>query len=163
KTIAFFDHGFIADDQGAVALVDLSGKVRKFPTHYLSLQGLAWSPAGDEIWYTAAEAGVGRSLYAATLSGRPRVVPKVPGSLTLRGISKAGLVLLTHDDVRKGIMGLGPGQTKERDLSWLEWSIPIALSDDGTTLVFDEQGEATGEQYAVCIRKTDGSPVVRLG
>ena len=163
KTIAFFDHPFPTDDQGNVALVDLAGKVRKLSAHYLSVQGLAWSPNGGEVWFTAAETGVGRSLYAMTPSGKERVLSKVPGSLTLRDLSKAGLVLLTHDNVRKGIMGLGPGQSKERDLSWLEWSVPTDLSDDGATLLFNEEGEATGEQYAVCIRKTDGSPVIRLG
>ncbi len=163
RTIAFLDHPFQTDDQGAVALVDLAGKVRKLTRQYLSVQGLAWSPGSREIWFTAAESGVGRSLYAVTPSGATRTLSKVPGSLTLRDVSKAGLVLLTHDDVRKGIMGLAPGQTKERDLSWLEWSIPMDLSDDGNTLLFNEQGQATGEQYAVCIRKTDGSPVIRLG
>jgi hypothetical protein len=98
-----------------------------------------------------------------TLSGKERVISKVPGGLTLRDISKAGLVLLSHENVRKGIMGLGPGQTKERELSWLEWSLPYDLSRDGTTLLFNEQGLAGGEYYAVCLRKTDGSPVIRLG
>ena len=163
KTIAFFDHPFPTDDQGGLALVDLAGTVRKLPIHYLSVQGLAWSPDGKEVWFTGADTGVGRSLFAATPAGKHRVLSKVPGSLTLRDVSKTGLVLLTHDNVRKGIMGLGPGQTKERDLSWLEWSVPTDLSDDGTTLLFNEEGEATGEQYAVCIRKTDGSPVIRLG
>ena len=128
KTIAFFDHPFPIDDRGAVAVIDLSGHRRKISKDYESVQGLAWSADGREIWYTAAESGVGRSLYAITPSGAERILSKVPGTLTLRDVSKSGLALLTHDNVRKGIMGLGPGQTKERELSWLEWSLPYDLS-----------------------------------
>jgi len=163
KTIAFLDHPFPTDDQGAVAVIDLAGKKTKLSRDYESVQGLSWSPDGKEIWFTAAEAGAGRSLRAVSLAGKERVLSNVPGGLTLRDISRTGRVLLTHDNVRKGIMGLGPGQAKERELSWLDWSLPYDLSDDGTTLLFNEQGQAVGENYAVCVRKTDGSPVVRLG
>ncbi|MGE5248207.1 MAG: protein kinase domain-containing protein, partial [Verrucomicrobiota bacterium] len=163
KRIAFLDHPFAADDRGAVALADLAGKRTKLSREYESIQGLAWSPDGREVWFTAAESGAGRSLRAVTLSGKERVVSKVPGGLTLRDIAKSGRVLLTHDNVRKGIMGLGPGQAKERELSWLEWSLANDLSDDGATLLFNEQGQAVGEDYAICLRKTDGSPVIRLG
>jgi WD40 repeat protein len=163
KTIAILDHPFVGDDRGAVAMIDLGGHRTKLSVDYESVQGLAWSPDGREVWFTGADSGTGRALRAVTLSQKERVISKVPGVLTLRDISKSGLVLLTHDNARKGIMGLGPGQTKERELSWLEWSLPYALSKDGTTLLFNEQGQATGENYAVCIRKTDGSPVIRLG
>jgi hypothetical protein len=60
-------------------------------------------------------------------------------------------------------MGMGPGQAKERELSWLEWSIAVDLSDDGSMLLMDEQGQAIGDRYAICVRKLDGSPVIRLG
>jgi hypothetical protein len=163
KKIAFLDHPFPTDDRGAVSLLELGGGRKKVSAEYESLQGLAWSPDGREIWFTAAESGQGRSLCAVTPSGKERVLSKVPGSLTLRDISKTGVVLLTHDNVRKGIIGLGAGQSREREFSWLEWSIPMDLSDDGATLLFNEQGQATGDQYAVCLRKTDGSPVIRLG
>ena len=49
----------------------------------------------------------------------------------------------------------------DRDLSWLNTSHARALSQDGQTLLFSET--ALGTNYAVCLRKTDGSPVVRLG
>jgi len=58
---------------------------------------------------------------------------------------------------------LRPGEAKERDLSWLDWSAPTDLSADGKTLVFLESGEGGGENYAAYIRKIDGSPAVRLG
>lgn len=49
----------------------------------------------------------------------------------------------------------------DRNLSWLNTSHARALSQDGQTLLFSET--ALGPNYAVCLRKTDGSPVLRLG
>jgi len=37
------------------------------------------------------------------------------------------------------------------------------MSPDGKTIVFSETGEATGGNYGIYLRKTDGSPAVRLG
>src|SRR5262249_51280431 len=45
----------------------------------------------------------------------------------------------------------------------LDFSQAISLSPDGRTLLFTEQSGVVGNNYAVCVRKTDGSPVVRLG
>ena len=58
---------------------------------------------------------------------------------------------------------LAPGQARERDLSWLDLSDPVALTADGRTLLFMEESGSVGVNYAVCLRQTDGSPVVRLG
>ena len=55
-------------------------------------------------------------------------------------------------------MGLATGETRERDLSWLDWSLPIDLSPDGTQVVFDEEGEQGGPSYTVAVRDLRGSP-----
>jgi hypothetical protein len=77
--------------------------------------------------------------------------------------SKDGHVLVTRDDLRAGMAGLAPGESKERDLSWHDWTVPRDLSDDGTLVSFDETGEAGGETGGLYVRRTDGSPAVRLG
>ncbi len=51
----------------------------------------------------------------------------------------------------------------DRDLSWMDFSVIRDISADGTTLLFDESGEGGRETYGVYIRRTDGSPAVRLG
>jgi Tol biopolymer transport system component len=61
------------------------------------------------------------------------------------------------------MVGLPPGQTKERDLSWLDWSVPASLSADGKMILFQEAGEGGGPKYAAYLRNTDGSPAIRLG
>jgi Tol biopolymer transport system component len=60
-------------------------------------------------------------------------------------------------------MGVTPGDSKEKSFCWLDYSYPADLSADGKTVLFDEEGGGGGSGYAVYVRKTDGSPAVRLG
>ncbi len=161
--IAFLDHPQHRDDGGSVAVVDLAGKSRTLSDGWASIQGLAWSPRGDEVWFTATKTGGDRSLYATNLSGKVRLLARVPGELTLLDVGRDGDVLLTRGIDRAGLVGLAPGESKERDLSWLDWSTPADLSADGRTVLFSEAGEGGGPKYAVYLRKTDGSPAIRLG
>ena len=160
--IAFIDHPTPADDGGSIAVVDRSGKKINVSKPFASAQGLAWSPAG-EIWFTAAEVGSNRALYRTDLSGNVRNRVRIPGSLTLQDISRDGRFLVTRDAIRSEIMALPAGESKERDLTWLDWSLPSAISPDGKVVLFSESGEGGGPGYSVYIRKTDGSPAVRLG
>jgi eukaryotic-like serine/threonine-protein kinase len=161
--IAFLDHAFPLDDAGKVAVIDLAGKKTVLTGQWASEHGLAWPPSGDEVWFTATEAGANRSLYAVSLSGKLRVVTRVPGGLKLHDIAKSGRVLLTRESPRVGILGMLQGDTRERDMSWLDYSFAADLSADGKTLLFDEEGEAGGANYSIYVRKSDRSPVVRLG
>jgi eukaryotic-like serine/threonine-protein kinase len=160
--VAFIDHPELGDDGGAVAVVDLAGKTKTLSTGWDSVQGIAWSPRGDEIWFTATRTGGDRSLYAVNLSATVRLLARVPGELTLLDVDRDGNVLLTRGNDRAGMIGLTPGEAKERDLSWLDWSVPGDLSADGRTVLFGETGEGGGPKYAVYLRKTDGSPAIRL-
>jgi eukaryotic-like serine/threonine-protein kinase len=161
-TVAFIDHPQLGDDGGAVAVVDLAGKKTTLSTGWDSIQGISWSPAGDDIWFTATRTGGDRSLYSVNLSGTVRLLARVPGELTLLDVDRDGNVLLTRGNDRAGMIGLAPGDAKERDLSWLDWSTPGDLSADGRTVLFAETGEGGGPKYAVYVRKTDNSPAIRL-
>ena len=161
--VAFLEHPMRGDDAGAVAVVDREGHKRVLSSGWITARGLAWSPNGGEIWFTAGSAGGSRALHAVSLSGHRRLVTRVPGALTLHDISREGRVLLAEEHSRQGIVGLSPGETQERDLSWHDWSRPVDLTPDGTKLLFDETGEGGGASYAVYVRKTDDSPAVRLG
>jgi len=163
KSIAFIDHPYSRDDLGVIAMIDLAGNKKVLTGEYVSAQGLAWAPGGNEIWLTATTSGSSRELHAVTLSGKERLVYLGTGTLTLQDIYKDGRVLFLRDDMRAGMVGLAPGESKERDLSWHDWTIPRDLSDDGKLVSFDETGEAGGETGVVYVRGTDGSPAVRLG
>jgi Tol biopolymer transport system component len=161
--VAFIDHAAPGDDGGSVAVVDRAGKKRTLSLVYATAQGLAWRPDGGEIWYTAAEGGFNRAIHAVTLSGNARLVGRVPGISTIHDISKDGRVLMTDENYRLGVLARGPGDEKERDLSWLDYSLATDISADGQTLLITESGEGGGPGYSAYLRKMDGSSAVRLG
>jgi hypothetical protein len=161
--VAFIDHPYERDDDGFVATVDQSRNKKRLTGEFVSAQGLAWWPGGNEVWFTATTSGSSRELRAVTLSDKERLIYLGTGTLTLHDISKEGHVLFSRDDLRAGIIGLGPSEKQERDLSWHDWSVPRDLSDDGKLVSFDETGEAGGETGGLYTRGTDGSPAVRLG
>ena len=169
--IAFLDHPIQGDDAGSVAMVDLKGNKKVLTGEWFTVQGLAWSPEGKEIWFTASKTGTDRTLYAVTLDGKERMVLRLPGALMLLDIAKDGQVLLMRASWRRELIGVSGSDLKERELSWLDYSYPADLSADGKTLLFDEEGgggalsysKSGGLSYAVYIRKTDGSPAVLLG
>jgi serine/threonine protein kinase/Tol biopolymer transport system component len=160
--IAFLDHPIPNDDGGSVAVINLAGEKKTVSSGWDSIQGLAWSPSG-EIWFTATNTGGDRSLYRVSLSGRTRLLVRVPGELTLLDVDREGNVLMTRGNDRCGMMVMAPGATKEHDLSWLDWSTPYDISRDGRTILFSEGGEGGGPKYGAYLRNTDGSPAIRLG
>jgi serine/threonine protein kinase/WD40 repeat protein len=161
--IAFLDHPFPLDDAGTVAVIDMAGKKTTLTSKWASEGGLAWSASGEEVWFTATEAGANRSLWAVTESGHLRVVTRVPGGLKLHDVARSGRVLLTRESPRVGVLAMLEGDTRERDMSFLDYSFAADLTPDSRTLLFDEEGEAGGANYTVFVRKSDRSPVVRLG
>src|SRR6266851_5028678 len=163
KFVAFVDHPYERDDDGFIAVVDQAGNKKTLTGEFVSAQGVAWWPTGNEVWFTGTTSGSSRELHAVTLAAKERLVYLGTGTLTLHDISKDGRVLFSRDDLRAGMIGMAPGETKERDLSWHDWSVPRDISDDGKLVSFDETGEAGGETGGLYVRRTDGSPAVRLG
>jgi Tol biopolymer transport system component len=162
--IAFLDHPVVNDDGGTVAIVDLAAmKKTTLSPEYGTASGLAWSPDGSEIWYTAAEVGANRALHAASLSGKTRVLARVSGNLTLHDVARDGRVLMDHDTNQIGIVARAGGASQDIDLTWLDWSLLSDISPDGRFLLFSEAGEGGGRGYSVYVRSLDGSPAVRLG
>ena len=160
ETIAFWDF-----NKGTLNEIGRDGTGRRaLSSGWASPTGVpCWRSDGREIWFTAAEGGEPEALWAVDLSGKRRLVTRVPGQLELDDISRDGRVLIAHHTQESSLMGLAPGESKERELSWLDMSHPAALSDDGKTLVITEQGEASRGAPSVYLRGTDGSPAVRLG
>jgi DNA-binding winged helix-turn-helix (wHTH) protein/Tol biopolymer transport system component len=163
RMIAFLDHPTSKDDEGGVSVVDLDGRKTVLSSGWESEEGLAWSAKGDEVWFSATHAGLQRQIYAVDLFGHLRLAFRALGGVTLQDIAPDGRVLMTRDEQRASIMGLARGATKERDLSWQDWSLPVDISRDGKALLFDEQGEQTGPNYTVAMRDLTGSPPVALG
>jgi thiamine kinase-like enzyme len=162
--IAFMDHPAAWDDRGSVSVVDLRGKRQTLSTGWDTESGLDWTPSGDQIWFTAATHGsTNRSLWSVDLKGNTRKVLAIPGGLTLQDIAPDGRVLVTVDTERVAMEWTGKDRKDVRDLSWYDWSIAKDLSSDGQSILFEESSEPAGRNYAVALRKLDGSPPVRLG
>ncbi|HZR55992.1 MAG TPA: protein kinase [Terriglobales bacterium] len=161
--IAYMDHPEASDDRGSVCVTDLAGHHTTLSPGWDSEDGLAWSPKGDEVWFTAVEKGNDRELWAVNLAGKRRQVLGVPGGITLQDIASDGRVLFTVDNERLAMEWSGKGKQPMQDLSWYDWTEAKDISKDGQWVLFEESGEPVGSHYAVGIRKTDGSPPIRLG
>ncbi len=161
--IAFMDHPSLWDDRGFVRVVDRSGKARTLSSEWESEAGLAWRPDGNEVWFTAVEAGYNRKLIAVNLSGVERTVLVTPAGLDVQDIAPDGSVLLSTEGPRIILEAVGPSDPAPRVLSWYDWSVVKDISQDGQWILFEESSEPFGDRYAVAARKVDGSPPIHLG
>jgi Tol biopolymer transport system component len=161
--IAFLDHrANLGDDEGWVATVDLAGHKTDLAGRFASMTGLAWAASGKEIWFTASEAGMNCILRGVTLSGRQRVIASLPSSHSLRDVAPDGRVLLSAENVGVEMEFGSVAARTHSDMSWLDGSLVRDISADGSTLLFDEEGDGGGATSSVYVRKVDGSTAVRL-
>jgi dipeptidyl aminopeptidase/acylaminoacyl peptidase len=159
--IAFLDHPLFADDIGGVAVVDLAGRRAALTDSNLSaVRGLAWSPSGDEVWFTAAIDNSDMSLFAVDLQGRRRVLLAGPATFLLFDVSRDGRLLIGHETSLRHVEALLPGSPRPRDFSLRSNSMARAVPADAHALVVTDQ-DVPG--YAAYVRPADGSPPVRLG
>lgn len=101
--LAFADHLPTGDD-GRVVVVDREGKTKAASSFYTTVEGVAWSADGKEVWFAASPSGAARAIYAMNLKGKERLVLHVPGTLTLQDIARDGRVLLTEDNTQIQIL-----------------------------------------------------------
>ena len=94
-----------------------------------------WSADGREIWFTG-ESNVGEpaALWAVDLSGKRRLVMRVPGHPELDDVSKDGKALLGHHIWAQSVRFASDAEPVERELSWLDGSSVADLSSAGRTL-----------------------------
>ena len=163
KYIAFADHENVdGDDEGSIAVIGPDGHEKKLASKFVSIEGIVWSPAGDEVWFTASRGGSAIQLHGVTLSGKERTIANVPGGMWLQDIRNGVLLTIAHQ-IRVGIRGLAPGAKEEHELGWFGWSILRDVSRDGKKILFEEDGDGGGPDYTIFLRDTDGSPPVRIG
>jgi serine/threonine protein kinase/dipeptidyl aminopeptidase/acylaminoacyl peptidase len=162
EMVGFLDHPQSPDDRGSVAVLDRKGQRRVLADGWMTEEGLAWAPDGRSLWFGATPSGSRRTLYRVWLNGKLQVAARYPGSLRVQDCSQQGRLLFTIDNQFNGIRLQVPSGP-DRFLGWLDWSMPQDLSPDGQNLLFDEEGDGGGPRYSTFIRKTDGSPAVRLG
>jgi hypothetical protein len=162
--VAFGEFLSVDGDAGWVVAVDKNRKnlIRTAP--FISVEGVAWSPSGEEVWYASTlTEGWADAIHATSLKGKERTVLRLPGMLRLHDVSRDGRILLSRESWRSGLQFRGAADSKERDLSWLDYAQLRDLSADGSQIAFDDWGSAAGAVGLAYVRKSDGSPAVKLG
>lgn len=160
--IAFTEHPVQGDDAGDLKILDMSGNVRTLSAGWATMGGLAWSPSGKEVWFTAARTGGTRSLWAVSLAGKLRLVSTVPGSLRLEDISRDGRVLVARQDWHLEMAAHVGNASADRDLTWFDWTGAEDLSADGNLVLFDESGDGGGANWTVYVHRMSDGNTLRL-
>ena len=163
KLVAFL-HWPAMGNGGTVELVDAEGARRTVAGPFFSVDGLAWSADGRELWFTADAGGGSLAIHAATIDGQDRIVDTAPGQVSLVDRAADGRTLVSVDSgTRCQLQFHGPGDVGERELSWFNCSFLTDVSADGKTLLFDEGCPSNATEGMIYTRPTSGGPAVPLG
>jgi len=163
EKIAFVDHAILGDDRGYVDVIDRQGNRKVLTQELASIQGLAWTPSGKEVWFTAGVASEPRALRAVDLGAHERVLLSAPAVLHLQDISKEQSVLLTVEDFRDQQVLVDTATGKVQDVGTFPFQITEGLSRDGQMLLFDTYVTGNNSDYNLYTQRTDGSAPVMIG
>ncbi len=153
-----------SDWSGDICVTDESRHRRTVLKGCGNVGNLVWTPNGKEIWFSTAAARANHELYAVTLSGRERLVARLPGELRIQDIAPDGRVLATFGRGRWELRGRMAGDAAERNLSWTDETAAPLLSPDGAQMVFQERGEGVGTTGATAYHwRLSNSTPTRLG
>jgi Tol biopolymer transport system component len=174
--IAFLDHPLIGDDRGWVSVIDaqehdvqghdLQKQRRVLTQEFSSEQGLAWSPSGEEIWFSAVAVESGthsRPICAVNLQGKFRVVAGAPIYLQLQDIAADGRVLLTTVTTTTSV---GTGETKSgrvHELSGVVHRWISGISADGSVILVNGFDTNKNNSYQLYLQSAEDAPPVLLG
>jgi eukaryotic-like serine/threonine-protein kinase len=164
KRVAVFRHPAASqDDRGNVLLLDRDGKQKVISAEWEALEGMAWTPGGNEVWYSAAESGDQYCIRASTLEGKERVVYCGTSGTRLHDIAATGKTLVSTQEQRFTTALLEHGSKMERDLEGLGAAINPRLTPNGEEVVLTDVSERSGSDYSVYAEKMDGGAPVRIG
>jgi len=143
--IAFLHHPLRNDDMGEPMVVDLQGQSKVLAPRWPRVLGLAWSPDGSEVLFTAGR--ISRNvLVAVSDAGRTRELYTSPADLRLEDVAPDGAVLVTEQIERSEIALSTAGRAEQATLTWGNWASGVARVSDQATVLFSESAPAPPEK-----------------
>ena len=124
---------------------------------------LAWSPDGQEIWFSTLDGGESQ-IRAVTLQGGVRLMARYPGRLELVDVDAAGRGLAIASSQVRQAYGRAPRGERDIDLTWLDAQSPRALRADGSQVLLARAGDWEMESHVgLYLRSLDRGPATNLG
>ena len=167
KKVAFIEHPVRGHLESRIGVVDAGGAVTFRGRPKVWIRSMAWSPDGHEVWFTYSEWGLvphadapsGWSLGAVTLSGRERLLLRLPDTFRVLAVSARGNALLSIDQLRRETVGRLAGDVEERDLAFRDGTFLLDLAPDGRTILFADRDTRSGRLTAYLRRAAEAQPV----
>jgi hypothetical protein len=147
---------------GTIVTIDRKGKQTILSRNWSSIKGLVWAPGGSLV-VAGARSHIDYAILEISATGKEHLLLGNALGLTLHDAAPDGRLLVERAAQRTGLRCLVRGEGRERELGWLDLSVVQSLAPDGSAVLFGEYGEARDPKGGVYLRKTDGSPAVRLG
>ena len=164
KYLAVFRHPAASkDDRGNVLLLDSDGKQKLISAEWEALEGMAWTPTGNEVWYSAAQSGNQYCIRASTPQGQERTVYCGTSGTRLHDISSSGRALVSAEAAEFTTAVVEHRSNVERDLGGMGGAIQPRLTPDGSEIVVTDVFERGGSDYSVYVQKMAGGGPVKIG
>jgi len=166
KQIAFIESPpstqALAPNEHDVRIVDGAGKATTLVRAQTprSLAGCLWRQRGDrEVLFASLSMDTAKGhtsdIDAVDLSGQVRTLYRGTGDFLPQDSLADGRLLIVQSKFSVDLMLGSSGEPSEKNLGWLTSSWLDDISQDGGTVLFHDETE-------VYLRRTDGSPAVRL-
>src|SRR5439155_1120387 len=137
---------------GSLVVCDTKGTAKVLASGFGSAGGVAWTPDGKEIWFSAVRGGTAQQLLAVSRHGKERLVTRGIGSITVHDVAQDGRVLLT----------IGPGEPKRYppingDISY------ATFLGDGKQIIFDVTAGDSDRMYMMTLNTGKVKPALPEG
>jgi eukaryotic-like serine/threonine-protein kinase len=163
KNVAIFRHPPASeDDRGVVVLLDQQGNQKVISAEWEALEGMAWTPDGKEVWYSAAQSGDQYCVRASTPSGKERTVFCGTDGTRIHDIAASGKTLVSTQRQNVTMAAVEHGSNIQHDLASLGMSIDPRVTPNGEEVVSTDPSERGGSDYSVYVQKLSGGTPVRI-
>src|SRR5678815_678736 len=105
------------DDRGSVNVVDMEGHTRTLSGGYWGMEGMAWSPDGKSVLFSATLDGSEYVVHEVDLKGRMLRSRDNVGMVVIHDIAKDGTWTVTRDDIPIRLLLRSAGAAEDVDFS----------------------------------------------